>query len=63
MRMITSDLVDRLAGHKTLGAAPREELAWLASRSGGADGRYTKIELPSGVHRIVMSTGSSPGTA
>jgi signal transduction histidine kinase/CheY-like chemotaxis protein len=25
------DLVDRLAQHKTLGAAPREELAWLAS--------------------------------
>ena len=28
--MTVSDLVDRLAGHKTLGAAPREELAWLA---------------------------------
>src|SRR5579862_4518468 len=26
-----TDLVDRLAQHKTLGAAPREELAWLAS--------------------------------
>jgi signal transduction histidine kinase len=26
-----TDLVDRLAEHKTLGAAPREELAWLAS--------------------------------
>lgn len=26
----TSDLIDRLAAHKTLGAAPREELAWLA---------------------------------
>ncbi len=26
------DLVDRLAEHKTLGAAPREQLAWLASR-------------------------------
>jgi signal transduction histidine kinase len=25
------DLVDRLAGHKTLGAAPRAELEWLAS--------------------------------
>ena len=25
------DLVDRLAAHKTLGAAPREELEWLAS--------------------------------
>ncbi|HEX5412837.1 MAG TPA: ATP-binding protein [Terriglobia bacterium] len=29
--MKTTDLVDRLAEHKTLGAAPREELAWLAS--------------------------------
>ncbi len=26
-----TDLVDRLAEHRTLGAAPREELAWLAS--------------------------------
>jgi signal transduction histidine kinase len=26
-----TDLVDRLAEHKTLGAAPREELAWLAA--------------------------------
>jgi signal transduction histidine kinase len=25
-----TDLVDRLAGHQTLGGAPREELAWLA---------------------------------
>lgn len=25
------DLVDRLAEHKTLGSAPREELAWLAA--------------------------------
>ena len=29
--MQASYLVDRLAEHKTLGAAPREELAWLAS--------------------------------
>ena len=28
---MTADLVERLAGHKTLGAAPREELAWLGS--------------------------------
>jgi signal transduction histidine kinase len=28
--MTPPDLVDRLATHKTLGAAPREELAWLA---------------------------------
>ncbi|MCA1582674.1 MAG: hypothetical protein LC796_15045 [Acidobacteria bacterium] len=35
----------------------------FSTRCGGADGRYTKVELASGVHRIVMSTGSSPGTA
>ena len=29
--MTATDLVDRLARHKTLGAAPREELAWLVS--------------------------------
>ena len=29
--MTSTDLVDRLAAHRTLGAAPREELAWLAS--------------------------------
>ena len=29
--MKATDLVDRLAEHKTLGAAPREELAWLAA--------------------------------
>jgi signal transduction histidine kinase len=30
--MTATDLVDRLAAHKTIGSAPREELAWLASR-------------------------------
>ncbi len=29
--MTALDLIDRLAEHKTLGAAPREELAWLAA--------------------------------
>jgi signal transduction histidine kinase len=29
--MTASDLIDRLADHKTLGAAPQEELAWLAA--------------------------------
>ena len=29
--MKATDLVDRLAEHKTLGAETREELAWLAS--------------------------------
>jgi signal transduction histidine kinase len=30
--MTTNELVDRLVEHKTLGTAPREELAWLAAR-------------------------------
>ncbi len=30
--MPAANLVERLAGHKTVGAAPREELTWLASR-------------------------------
>src|SRR5579863_4014115 len=29
--MTTSDLIDRLVEHKTLGSAPRDELAWLAA--------------------------------
>ncbi len=29
--LTATDLVDRLAAHKTVGAAPREELAWLAA--------------------------------
>ena len=31
--MTEIDLLERLAGHKTLGAAPREELAWLAAHA------------------------------
>lgn len=30
--MTENDIVERLASHKTLGAAPREELEWLAAR-------------------------------
>src|SRR5262245_33222199 len=29
--MTATELVDRLAAHRALGAAPREELAWLAA--------------------------------
>ena len=29
--MTAMDLIDRLAGHQTLGGAPRDELAWLAA--------------------------------
>ena len=31
--MTTNDLVERLAAHRTLGVAPREQLEWLASRA------------------------------
>ena len=30
--MTAAELVERLVGHRTIGAAPREELAWLAAR-------------------------------
>lgn len=30
LQVTAMDLINRLAGHKTLGAAPREELAWLS---------------------------------
>ncbi len=33
MSITASDLIDRLAEHRTLGSAPREELAWLAAHS------------------------------
>ncbi len=39
------DLVDRLAAHKTLGAAPREELAWLAAH--GALRQYAEGDVVS----------------
>ena len=41
--MTTTDLVDRLAQHKTLGAAPRKELEWLASH--GAIRRVNEGDL------------------
>jgi signal-transduction protein with cAMP-binding, CBS, and nucleotidyltransferase domain len=31
LAVTSADLVERLAGHTTLGGAPREELAWLAA--------------------------------
>jgi signal transduction histidine kinase len=39
-RVTSPDLIDRLVAHKTLGAAPREELAWVASH-----GTLENIEL------------------
>src|ERR1700730_13568596 len=38
--MTATDLVDRLANHKAVGAAPREELAWLA-----AHGTVRRLEV------------------
>src|SRR4051812_3914669 len=29
--MMATDLIDRLAAHRTLGTAPRQELAWLVA--------------------------------
>jgi signal transduction histidine kinase len=44
-----TDLVDRLAAHKTLGAAPREELAWLASHGTLRHVREGEVLSPKGV--------------
>ena len=38
--MTATDLVDRLANHRTVGAAPREELEWLA-----AHGTVRRLEV------------------
>ncbi len=70
--MTATDLVDRLAEHKTLGAAPREELAWLASHgslrnldTGGTLGaKGSKLEhlwvFLSGHVAIFVDRGSGP---
>lgn len=56
--MTEPELVDRLAEHKTLGAAPREELAWLASRGllrqmQTGDVLTAKGTKPSGLHVVL----------
>lgn len=48
--MTAADLVDRLARHKTLGAAPREELAWLASRGTLRQLHTGDVLTPKGAH-------------
>ena len=48
--MTAADLVDRLAEHKTLGAAPREELAWLASRGTLRQLHPGDVLTPKGAH-------------
>ena len=47
--MATEDLVDRLAQHKTLGAAPREELAWLVSHGSFRQLNTGDVLTPKGV--------------
>ena len=47
---MSTDLIDRLAAHRTLGTAPREELAWLA-------GHGSLRAFPSGA---VLSTKGKP---
>jgi len=57
--MTTTDLVDRLAAHRTLGVAPRDELAWLASHGtlrllDGGDWLASKNESVEGLF-VVLS--------
>ena len=48
--MIEADLVERLAGHRTVGSAPREQLEWLAAR-----GKLKRFEAG----EVVARTGDS----
>jgi signal transduction histidine kinase len=48
--MTSADLVDRLATHKTLGTAPREELAWLASHGTVRQLHTGNVLTPKGAH-------------
>ena len=48
--MTEAELVDRLAEHKTLGAAPREELAWLASHGTLRQLHTGDVLTPKGAH-------------
>jgi len=57
--MIENEVIDRLAQHKTLGTAPREELAWLAAhgslRSLGAGEVLSHKGVPVGGLYVVLS--------
>jgi len=49
--MTATDLVDRLGAHRTLGAAPREELVWLVAHGSVRQmnaGDVFVIQTPSG---------------
>ena len=60
------DLVDRLAAHRTLGSAPRGELAWLAAR--GEVRLYSRGDvvsrriLPSIEMLVVLATNLDPAS-
>ena len=68
--MEAADLVDRLAQHKTLGAAPREELAWLAAHGSlrhmnagevlTAKGAAARIGVEWATFRKYMQRGRTP---
>ena len=58
--MTETDLVDRLANHRALGAAPREELAWLAAR-GRVQTLAVGEQLRSRGRRSTECTRSSSG--
>src|SRR5512138_2187320 len=56
--MTATELVDRLAAHQTLGAAPREELAWLAAHGSvrqmkTGDVMTAKGEAPEGLFAVL----------
>jgi signal transduction histidine kinase len=69
--MTATDLVDRLREHKTLGAAPAEELAWLATHGSLRQLREGEILTAKGAHveglfvflsgRIAMSVDRGAG--
>lgn len=48
--MTAADLIDRLAEHKTLGAAPRDELDWLASHGTLRQLHTGDVLTPKGAH-------------
>jgi signal transduction histidine kinase len=53
--MTAPDLIDRLAAHKTIGAAPREELAWLAAHGSLRELKTGDILAPKDVRVDTLS--------
>jgi CRP-like cAMP-binding protein len=48
--MTATDVAGRLAGHKTLGSAPPEELAWLASHGSLRELKTGDVLTAKGAH-------------